>query len=189
MRRRRCARRSGSIRSPASRLRPMKRPSSMMGGDAQKWAPSTRETADHSLPYTIAAMLEDGRITAATYHDARMKAPHTKALMDKISISKSAEMTRRLSGRLAVRITVRDKEGGEQTHLQEFPKGHTAQSPDRCGGRQEVPQRVRSLRQWRNRTARAGHDSGPPTSSPTPASSPSAVRGRKVSREHRSGGF
>jgi 2-methylcitrate dehydratase len=35
----------------------------MMGSDASRWAPTTRETADHSFPYCIAIALLDGEVT------------------------------------------------------------------------------------------------------------------------------
>ena len=37
----------------------------MMGNDPSRWAPASRETADHSMPYVIAIALLDGAITGA----------------------------------------------------------------------------------------------------------------------------
>ena len=35
--------------------------------DPEKWTPKSRETADHSVPFCVAAALLDGDITAATF--------------------------------------------------------------------------------------------------------------------------
>ena len=41
----------------------------MMGNDASRWAPTTRETADHSLPYCVAVALIDGELNALILWD------------------------------------------------------------------------------------------------------------------------
>jgi 2-methylcitrate dehydratase len=38
-----------------------------IGSGAEKWQPTTRETADHSMPYVIAAVLIDGAYTDAIF--------------------------------------------------------------------------------------------------------------------------
>ena len=66
----------------------------VMAGDDQRWAPATRETADHSLPYTIAMALQEGRLESASYADDRLVHPVTRALMKKISVKPADEMTK-----------------------------------------------------------------------------------------------
>lgn len=39
----------------------------IIGGEPEKWRPTTRETADHSLPYCVAVALTDGRVTLASF--------------------------------------------------------------------------------------------------------------------------
>ncbi len=50
------------------------------------WKPETRETADHSLPCTVAMALLDGTITPRMMEDERYKSPDVLALMSKCSI-------------------------------------------------------------------------------------------------------
>ena len=44
---------------------------SEIGSEPQKWAPKTRETADHSLPYLLVLAFTDGRITPDSFSDER----------------------------------------------------------------------------------------------------------------------
>ncbi len=48
-------------------------------GEPGKWDPKTRETADHSLPYVVAAALTDGALTLASFDDRRIGAPAAHA--------------------------------------------------------------------------------------------------------------
>jgi 2-methylcitrate dehydratase len=44
-----------------------------IGSGAEKWNPTTRETADHSMPYVVAAVLIDGAYTDAIFTPARYR--------------------------------------------------------------------------------------------------------------------
>src|SRR5206468_1702350 len=48
---------------------------SIIGSEKEKWRPTTRETADHSLPFCCAAALVDGDVTLATFDDERLHDP------------------------------------------------------------------------------------------------------------------
>ena len=73
--------------------------------DAAKWRPTTRETADHSLPYTVARAFLDGTITRATYDNADFNDPVIHALIDKITVHEDPELAARMSS-LTNRITI-----------------------------------------------------------------------------------
>jgi 2-methylcitrate dehydratase len=96
----------------------------IMGSDSGRWAPDTRETADHSLPYTIAVTLLNGRLTSDDYANERLRDPRTKQLMDKIRVSSSSELTAQYPGRAQTRITIRSLDGSVHSHLQNQPRGH-----------------------------------------------------------------
>lgn len=96
----------------------------IMGSDRGKWAPDTRETADHSLPYTIAVTLTNGRLTAADYADQRLSDPALLRLMDKISVKVDAGLSATYPDRAQTRVTIHDVDGGVFVHLQEQPRGH-----------------------------------------------------------------
>ncbi len=51
-----------------------------IGSGAEKWKPTTRETADHSMPYVVAAVLIDGAYTDAIFAPERFSDPaHARA--------------------------------------------------------------------------------------------------------------
>ena len=39
----------------------------ILGKDKEKWVPSTKETADHSLPYMVGMALLEGKVDNSTY--------------------------------------------------------------------------------------------------------------------------
>ncbi len=97
-----------------------------MGSDSQRWAPSTRETADHSLPYTIAVALQEGCLLSQAYAPQRLGEARTKALMDKIRVTTSQPMTQQFPAKAQTRVTIRCVDGAVHSHLQEYPKGHAS---------------------------------------------------------------
>jgi 2-methylcitrate dehydratase len=60
-----------------------------MGTGAQHWNPTTRETADHSIPYVVSAGLLDGAVTAAQFDDAHLADPTLRALLAKVEVEEN----------------------------------------------------------------------------------------------------
>ncbi len=70
-------------------------------GDRQdKWNPTTREAADHSLPYMVAVALADGDVSLRSYDDARLHDRKLRRLMQLITVSEDPELTREHAGEL-----------------------------------------------------------------------------------------
>jgi 2-methylcitrate dehydratase len=63
------------------------------GSEPEKWDPRTRETADHSLPYILAVVLRDRRLTLAAFEDASIHDPDLRPLMAMISVVEDPELT------------------------------------------------------------------------------------------------
>ena len=74
--------------------------------DPAKWHPTTRETADHSLPYNVACALVDGDITVGTYAPERIADPVVGALMDRTTVDVDPTLTALFPQHLANRVTV-----------------------------------------------------------------------------------
>jgi 2-methylcitrate dehydratase len=92
--------------------------------DKAKWRPETRETADHSLPYTVARALLDGTITRATYDVARLADPQVLALIDKITVHEDPVLAAQMPS-LANRVTIVLKNGesmSEELGTKENPR-------------------------------------------------------------------
>ena len=96
----------------------------MMGADASRWAPATRETADHSLPYCIAIALLDGAVTSASFAAARLHDPAVVALMQKVKVSEDPALSARYPEGAPGRVTIRFKSGATQWLEIRYPRGH-----------------------------------------------------------------
>jgi len=66
----------------------------LMGEGKHPWNPDSRETADHSIPYVVAATLMDGTITSRSYNDAHLWSPELRAFMRKIEVVENEEFTK-----------------------------------------------------------------------------------------------
>jgi 2-methylcitrate dehydratase len=75
------------------------------GTDREKWAPVTRDTADHSMPYITARAMFDGDITNDSYAPAKLKEPRILAFMQKIRVAEDPVLTARTGGAVPTRIT------------------------------------------------------------------------------------
>ena len=53
--------------------------------DPTKYRPESRETADHSLPYCMAAAIVDKKITTESFSDEKLKDPRIFEVIDKIN--------------------------------------------------------------------------------------------------------
>jgi 2-methylcitrate dehydratase len=56
------------------------------GTDPEKWAPDTKETADHSLPYIVARAMFDGTIDNESYSAEKLHDPRLLAFMRKVTV-------------------------------------------------------------------------------------------------------
>jgi len=75
------------------------------GSEAEKWAPQTRETADHSLPYITARAMFDGDITNASFAPQKFRDPAVVAFMQKIKVAEDPALTARTGGAVPTRVT------------------------------------------------------------------------------------
>lgn len=96
-----------------------------MAGDPSRWAPNNRETADHSLPYTVAVTLASGRLAPGDYGLDRLSDPALRELMSRIEVRASEEFTAAYPTEARSRITLRTREGQTETAETVQPKGHS----------------------------------------------------------------
>jgi 2-methylcitrate dehydratase len=95
-----------------------------LGKDPEKWRPESRETADHSLPYTVARALFDGEITIESYSEQRYRDPQILDFMRKITVAEDPALTALFPALIPNRITVVMKSG----------ERHSKQVDDARGG-------------------------------------------------------
>ncbi len=91
--------------------------------DPHKYRPDSRETADHSLPYCIAACLVDHRITTQSFSDEKLKDPRIWEVIDRIKGEASEEFERMFPEKQPSRVIIRTKDGKEYEEYLEYPKG------------------------------------------------------------------
>ena len=75
------------------------------------WKPQTRETADHSLPCTVAMALLDGTITPRMMEEGRYQAPDVLALMAKCKIELPDDIDALAPATRCCRLTATLKDG------------------------------------------------------------------------------
>jgi 2-methylcitrate dehydratase len=91
--------------------------------DPAKFAPSNRETADHSLPCCVAMALADGDLTSAQFESGRWRAADVKNLMATMLCVPSAELEARFARGRPARLIAQMKDGTKHTILVEAPLG------------------------------------------------------------------
>ena len=96
----------------------------VIGREPEKWRPTTRETADHSLPYIIAAVLIDRAFSDEIFSDERLRDPRIRQLIDKIEVKEDPELTRRFPQFLPCRIEITTKSGERKVAQTDYPRGH-----------------------------------------------------------------
>ena len=57
-----------------------------IGSEPEKWHPTTRESADHSLPFIVSAVFIDGAFSDRIFSEERIRDPRIHALADKVSV-------------------------------------------------------------------------------------------------------
>lgn len=131
-----------------------------IGSGDEKWKPTTRETADHSMPFVVASVLIDGSYTDAIFAPERYGDPRTLDLMKKIVVTEDREFNERYPRSLPCRMTITLKNGRQKTAEITNPIGHhdrpmsDAQVVEKfrgLAGRKLPPGRVQALldRIWR----------------------------------------
>jgi 2-methylcitrate dehydratase len=83
----------------------------MAGSEPEKWAPDTRDTADHSLPYIVARAMVDGSITNESYAPEKLRDPKILAFMKKIAVQEDPAFAKPRGNAPPTRITVKLDDG------------------------------------------------------------------------------
>jgi 2-methylcitrate dehydratase len=91
--------------------------------DISKYRPESRETADHSLPYCIAAAIVDRKITTQSFSDKKMQDPRIWEIIGKIKGEASEEFGNMFPAKQPSKVVIRTKSGMEYSEYLEYPKG------------------------------------------------------------------
>ena len=94
--------------------------------EAVMWAPETRETADHSIPFLVCAALIDGTIEAATFAAERIADPRLRALMQRVQVIHDPELDKLQPSVDPCRMEITLKNGTKKLSSVDYPKGHVS---------------------------------------------------------------
>jgi len=85
-----------------------------IANDPAKWRPTTRETADHSLPYIVAVALVRGRIDSSDFDEDQLDTPAYVDAMSRITVHGDPEISAIAHETVTFRATVRTRAGDEK---------------------------------------------------------------------------
>lgn len=91
--------------------------------DPHKYRPESRETADHSLPYCIAAALVDHKITTQSFSEEKLKDPRIWEVIDKIKGEASEEFEKMFPAKQPSKVVIETTDGRKFSEYLEYPKG------------------------------------------------------------------
>ena len=83
--------------------------------DPELWAPRTRETADHSMPFSVAAALLDGVVTPDTFEESRFLDADVLSLIGRTEIEVSDDYSRQTPGLRNCLIEATSRDGSRVT--------------------------------------------------------------------------
>jgi 2-methylcitrate dehydratase len=91
--------------------------------DASKYDPHTKETADHSLPYVIAAAIAERQVTPLQFTKGKIMDPTIRAQLAKVRVIADPEIEALFPGLQRVRVEIATRDGRRLTRQLDFPKG------------------------------------------------------------------
>jgi 2-methylcitrate dehydratase len=97
---------------------------SIIGSEPEKWRPTSRETADHSMGYMTVAALIDGDVTRETFEPRKFRNAKYLALLDRTTIIESPDLNPGYPDGIPNRLRLRMKDGRTFEKTVAYPCGH-----------------------------------------------------------------
>jgi len=91
--------------------------------DPSKYDPHTKETADHSLPYVIAAALVDRQVTPAQFTMEKIRDPKIREQLNKVEVVADPEIEKVFPALQRVIVQIQIRDGRALQKQLDFPKG------------------------------------------------------------------
>ncbi|TNF73147.1 MAG: MmgE/PrpD family protein [Acidobacteria bacterium] len=91
--------------------------------DPSKYDPRTKETADHSLPYVIAAAVADRQVTPLQFTDEKIMDPKIREQLEKVEVVADPEIEALFPELQRVIVKIVTTDGRELTKQIDYPKG------------------------------------------------------------------
>src|SRR6266849_1045720 len=91
--------------------------------DPSKYDPRSKETADHSLPYVIAAAIVDRQVTPAQFEMKKIMDPAIRAQLKKVEVVADPEIEKVFPALQRVIVNITTTDGRTLTKQLDYPKG------------------------------------------------------------------
>jgi 2-methylcitrate dehydratase len=108
--------------------------------DPSKYQPTTKETADHSLPYGIAVAAAKGHVLPSDFEESALKDPLVWELLPRIKVVADPEIDLLFPKVKRAIVTITTKKGATFTRQEDFAKGQ----PERPLSQEELVAKFRS---------------------------------------------
>lgn len=95
-----------------------------MASDDQKWHPTTRETADHSLPYVVGVALIHGGVEVGHFTGDYLRNPKLLKFIKKIRVEETEECNALFPDASASRVEIVTRSGEKFSELVQYHRGH-----------------------------------------------------------------
>jgi len=92
--------------------------------DPSKYDPRSKETADHSLPYVIAAAIAERQVTPLQFTDEKIMDPTIRAQLNKVEVVADPEIEALFPELQRVKVVIRTTDGQEHSKQIDYPKGY-----------------------------------------------------------------
>lgn len=97
---------------------------SIIGSEPEKWRPTSRETADHSMGYCVVLALRDGDVTRRSFSDENIRDPQVLALLDRIKIIETDECNAGYPDGIPNKLIIKTGDGRTLEKKVMYPRGH-----------------------------------------------------------------
>ncbi|MBD3169937.1 MAG: MmgE/PrpD family protein [candidate division Zixibacteria bacterium] len=91
--------------------------------DPSKYRPESKETADHSLPYCIAAAVAEGQVTPRQFKDDKIQDSRIRGLLDKIKAVADEEFENAFPAKQCTEVTIELNDGTKHAKKLDYPQG------------------------------------------------------------------
>jgi len=96
----------------------------IIGTGPERWKPTSRETADHSLPYLTAVALADGEVTPRQFEPQRFTDPRLLKLVERVKVSRHPELSDKYPQQVGNIVTLKLQGGKTLSKRVDVPLGN-----------------------------------------------------------------
>ena len=108
----------------AVEIRTLQKAIDIMAGDEEKWDPKSRETADHSMPYTVALALAYGQVHQSHFDEQYFRDRQLLDLTNRVTVSGSEEADRRAPEAMLCELDIVTSDGERYSAEVPYHRGH-----------------------------------------------------------------